>query len=168
VRLILIAAAIACPIVADAGDRIGLRIDHVEVTREFLSKLEIKTTPDTRSLSLDGIQALFVDEALRQSRQGNVLDRPKVTYGSGEVVRFDIPPRRNKHKKSQVWEAEHGSKFTLTPTLARPGTVNIALRPGADDAQVLSVAVPSGHTTAFILEANARHLRLLIVRPHIY
>jgi hypothetical protein len=54
-----------------------LRIDHVEVTREFLTKLEINTTPDTRSLSLDGIQALFVDEALRQSRQGNVLARPK-------------------------------------------------------------------------------------------
>ena len=153
---------------SDAGNRIGLRIDHVELTRDFLSKLEIKTPTDSCSISLDEYQALFVDEALRESRQGNVFARPKVTYRSGEVVRFDIPSRRNERKGSQVWDAEHGSKFTLTPTLTRPGIVDIALRPSADDARMTSVAVPSGHATAFVLEANARHLRLLIVRPHIY
>ena len=153
---------------SDAGNRIGLRIDHVELTRDFQSKLEIKTPTDGCSISLDDYQALFVDEALRESRQGNVFARPKVMYRSGEIVRFNIPPRRNERKGSQVWDAEHGAKLTLTPTLTRPGIVNIALRPSADDARVLSVAIPSGHTTAFVLEANARHLRLLIVRPHIY
>ena len=167
-RSILLAAAIAYPIFADAENRIGLRIDHVQVTREFLTKLEIKTTPNTRSLSFDRVQALFVDQALRQSRQGNVLARPKATYASGEVVRFDIPPKRNKQNRSQVWDAEHGLRFTLTPTLASPGIVHLALRPGADDGQLMSVAVPAGHTTAFVVEANATQLRLLIVRPHIY
>lgn len=162
------AVAFVPPIVADAEDRVGLRIDHVEANREFLTKLGITTTPDTRSFGLDDIQAFFLDTALHQSRQGNVFQRPKVNYGSGEILRINIPPNSDQHDRTSVWDAEHGSRFTLTPTITGPGMVDLVLRPSTDGAQAVSVAVPSGRTTAFMLEANATQVRLLFVRPHVY
>ena len=177
-----LAATLTIPLAADAEQRVGLAVDHIEVTREFLAFLDVPMATGASSLRISSIQAFFIQEALHQSRRGRVYSRPKETYSKRQPLQIrrptEPPPRppplhssgssssSSPNKPWSVRDADLGFDGTLTPTNFFPELVHLTLRLEGE-ARVRQVMATARQTAAILLESDDVRCRLLLVTPWI-